>query len=69
MGSDPRSQSVVEYGNFNLASAKLVAQTSLRSISRTTPMNVGYDIVLPADVPHVAHRCDELPFELDHTNQ
>ena len=21
---------------------------------------VGYDVVLPADVPHVAHRCDEV---------
>ena len=25
-----------------------------------TDQYVGYDIVLPADVPYVAHRCDEL---------
>jgi hypothetical protein len=30
---------------------------------------VGYDVVLPADVPYVAHRCDELAFEFDPENQ
>ena len=34
-----------------------------------TDQYVGYDIVLPADVPYVAHPCDELAFEFDPDNQ
>jgi len=34
-----------------------------------TDRYTGFDVVLPADVPYVAHRCDELAFEFDPDNQ
>jgi hypothetical protein len=34
-----------------------------------TDQYVGYDLVLPADVPWVGHPCDELAFEFDPANQ
>ena len=56
---------IVERFSLNADSLELRRDFVAEDPVYYTDQYVGYDIVLPADVPYVAHPCDELAFEFD----